>query len=231
MESYKGDTLKSIFPNMAVLVEFPKQVIVLKCAELTQNLIDRVSNPQLRLIDHSQTLGFPRYAAAIKNPTERIKQELVEKGREASANMERMIKHAETLAQVLPVVMSIYGKGEQKVLRRQDPLPPELARKVMKEIMAIAMSRLKTAGVARAPSFDELLDTLIFRECLCTYIWQLRTMQGVYPTNPEKIRNSVVDCTFATYATFFDGILSKDALPNDVYRTATNWLASIRNAK
>jgi len=55
IESYKGATLRSVFLNMAVLSEFPNQVIVLKGAELTQTLIDRISNPQLRLTDPSQT--------------------------------------------------------------------------------------------------------------------------------------------------------------------------------
>jgi hypothetical protein len=65
IESYKGDTLKSIFPNVAVLAEYPRQVIVLKGAELTQSLIERVSNPQLRLIDQVQTAGLPRFATRV----------------------------------------------------------------------------------------------------------------------------------------------------------------------
>lgn len=230
IESYKGDTLRSIFPNMAVLAEYSRQVIVLKGAELTQSLIDRVSNPQLRLIDPAQTAGFPRFAEALRNPNPRIRRELLKKGAYASAHMERMIGDASSLARVLPDVLSIYNQTEQRFLRKQTSLPNELARKVMQQIMVLAATRLRSARVRRAPSFDELLDTLIFRESVCTYIWSLRTMQGTYPTNPLKIRNSVVDCSFAAYATFFDGLLTAEPMPMDVYRTAMHWLMSIRNA-
>jgi hypothetical protein len=141
--------------------------------------------------------------------------------------MQRMIVDAASLAQALPDVLSIYNEAEQKCLRKQENLPDELARKVMQ---VLACVRLKGAPVARAPSFDELLDTLVFRESLCTYIWSLRTMQGTYRTNPSKIRNSVVDCSFAAYATYFDGLLTAEQMPMDTYRTAMHWLTSIRAA-
>ena len=46
IESYKGDTLNTLLPNMVVLTQFPRQVIVLKGAELTHGLIDEVSHPR-----------------------------------------------------------------------------------------------------------------------------------------------------------------------------------------
>lgn len=231
MESYKGNTLKSIFPNMSVLIDFPKQVIVLKGAEITQTFIDRVSNPQRRLIDPDGAASFSRFAEALKNPNERVKRELVEKGALADSFMKRMAGEAAKFSQTLPVTMSIYDKTEQMYLRKQEGLPDELARKVMKEVMTLAAHLLRLSKVTRAPSFDELLDTLAFRESVCIYIWSLRTMQGKYPTNPEKIRNSVIDCTFAAYATYFDGLMTAEAMPMDVYRTATNWITAMKNAK
>ena len=78
-----------------------------------------------------------------------------------------MIGDASSLARVLPDVLSIYNQTEQRFLRKQTSLPNELARKVMQQIMVLAATRLRSARVRRAPSFDELLDTLIFRESLC----------------------------------------------------------------
>jgi len=44
------------------------------------------------------------------------------------------------------------------------------------------------------------------------------TNGGVGGVKPERLRNDVVDLSYVTYATFFDGLLSKDAKALDVYR-------------
>src|SRR5260370_39436282 len=90
IEAYKGDTLRSIFPSMAVLQQFPKQVIVLKGSLLTSPLIDNVSNPQRRLIDAAQTANFPTFCQALMGPiSAHIKRDLLSKGQSASAHMDR----------------------------------------------------------------------------------------------------------------------------------------------
>lgn len=230
MESYKGDTLKSLTPNMAVLIDFPKQVIVLKGAELTHGLIDRVSNPQLRLFDHEQTAAFVQFADHVREPSPQIKEQMVDLGGHADVTMEKMVREATKIAEVIPELLSVYNEKEQRILRTQAELPRDLAHKVMKEVMTLAALLLKSAKVNRAPTFDELMDTLIFREALCIYIWMIRTLKGASPTNPAKIRNSVVDCSFAAYATFFDGLWTAEALPMEIYQAAMGWLRSIRQA-
>lgn len=230
IESYKGDTLKTLFPNMAVLAQFPKQVIVLKGAELTQGLIDRVTNPQLRLIDHAQTAAFVLYADLVRNPTAYVEEQLLKLGEHANQTMEKMKAFATMTGEVIPGVLSAYTENEKRTLRTQESLPRDLAHKVMEQVMQISAMWLRAAKVTRAPTFDELIDTLSFREALCTYIWTIRTLKGTSPTNPEKIRNSVVDCSFAAYATFFDGLLTAEALPMEVYQAAMGWLKSIRQA-
>ena len=232
IEAYKGDTLRSIFPSMAVLQQFPKQVIVLKGSQLTSPLVDSVSNPQLRLIDSDQTAGFPGFCQALTGPiSDHVKRDLLSKGRLASTHMDRMVRDAEGLARSLPEVLSIYDEGELRTLRKQEGLEPLLARKVMQQVMVLSAVMLKSAQIHRVPSFDELLDTLVFRESLCIYIWALRTLQGTSPTNPARIRNDMVDSSFAAYATFFDGLLSADALPNTIYATAMNWMSTLKKAK
>ncbi len=230
MESYKGDTLKTLFPNMAVLIEFPRQVIVLKGAELTHGLIDRVSNPQLRLLDQEQTAAFVQFADHVQNPTPYVEKQMVGLGGHADVTMEKMVGEATKIAQVIPELLSIYDEKEQRILRTQAELPRDLAHKVMDQVMALAAFLLKSAKVKRAPTFDELVDTLIFREALCIYIWTIRTLKGTSPTNAAKIRNTMVDCTFAAYATFFDGLWTAESLPMEIYQAAIGWLRSIREA-
>src|SRR5260370_13422888 len=61
MEAYKGNTLASIFPSMAILADFPRQVIVLKTTRVVCGLRGRPTGLQRRLIHREQTSGFSNY--------------------------------------------------------------------------------------------------------------------------------------------------------------------------
>ena len=50
VEAYKGDTLQSIFKSMAILSEFPNQVVVLKGTKVISLLSGRTSGLTRRLI-------------------------------------------------------------------------------------------------------------------------------------------------------------------------------------
>lgn len=50
---------------------------------------------------------------------------------------------------------------------------------------------------------------------------------GAEDVKPEKLRNDMVDVTFATYATFFDGILSCDKKTNQLYQDTCGILNAV----
>lgn len=54
-EVVKGNALRAIVSSMAILSEFPRQVIILKNDAEVARLTESVANPQLRLIDKTQT--------------------------------------------------------------------------------------------------------------------------------------------------------------------------------
>jgi hypothetical protein len=63
-------------------------------------------------------------------------------------------------------------------------------------------------------------------------VWTLdRIAMGGLPkaTKAENIRNDLVDMNFATYATYFDGLLSKDQRLLRNYETAAFALDAITN--
>jgi hypothetical protein len=61
------------------------------------------------------------------------------------------------------------------------------------------------------PPALELPYTFIFRYALAGYLVALRWMAvgGAKNVKPEKIRNDIVDATFAAYATYFQGFFFK----------------------
>ena len=70
MEAYKGDSLKTIFKSLAVLSNFPNQVIILKGSTKVSRLSGRTKGLQWRLIDEKQTRDFPEYIRALRRAEE-----------------------------------------------------------------------------------------------------------------------------------------------------------------
>lgn len=230
MEAYKNDALRSVPLSMSVLLDFPRQIVVLKGAEITSALTSPVSNPQIRLIDQEQTTFFPAYCRALKlaDLDPRIRARMVALGKQADTNMARMIEQASIVTSSIPGMLSIFSDSDRRALRSDEPLPRTTQDKLGAQVLQLTAHLLRRAGVTEAPSFDALLDTWIFRQTFCIYIWMLRTMDGVVPSNPGRIRNDIIDATYAAYATMFDGLLSKDKLPNEIYAVAKGTLIELK---
>jgi len=73
--------------------------------------------------------------------------------------------------------------------------------------------------VQRGP---EVRNTFIFRYALCGYVSILTRLAdgGAGNTKPEKLRNDVIDVNFATFATYFDGLLTADKRAGEIYAEA-----------
>ena len=235
MEAYKGNTLVSIFRSMALLADFPRQVIVLKTTGVVCGLTGRQQGLQRRLIDHEQTRGFSKYCKqlfAAKLGDVHLRQQLLHKGRAADAQMARMFADATNIPEAIEAIVRLFTDGELKIIRTGLPFSEELARKVLENIGLLAQSlfsRHPRPAVVR--DLDELPNTFLFRSALCSFLWALDwiSMGGPKRAKTEKLRNDLVDVNFATFATYFDGLLSMDEKSCRIYRQAAFVLESIMN--
>ena len=77
-------------------------------------------------------------------------------------------------------------------------------------------------GVTQLPRGPEVRNTFIFRYALCGYVSILTRLAdgGAGNTKPEKLRNDVIDVNFATFATYFDGLLTADKRAGEIYAEA-----------
>src|SRR6266436_9165259 len=115
MEAYKGNTLVSIYRSMAILSEYPAQVIVLHGTQHACSLAGIGSDYWRRMIDDDQTQGFAEYCALLKRAQRCeavIQQELLELGRAATAQMERMLGDARGMAGAFDGIAGTYKPEE-----------------------------------------------------------------------------------------------------------------------
>ena len=233
MEAYKGDTLASIYRSMQILAQFPRQVIVLKGTITVCGLKGRQSGLQRRMIDEGQTKGFSLYCRrleAAKRGDVDLQHQLLDYGRAADAQMARMLADAKKFPASLELVASTYTKQELQILRRDVPYTDDLFEKVAKNILTLAaMMFANHPSVPKLPPASELPYTFIFRSALCAYLLALRwvSVGGASRVKPERIRNDLVDVSFATFATYFDGLLTADTKAAEIHRDADFLLRNV----
>jgi hypothetical protein len=237
MESYKGDTLASIFRSMEVLADFPKQIIVLKSTRNVCGLRGRPAGLQRRMIDDAQTRGFQTYCVALhtaKRGNESARKQLLEYGREADAHLNRMLVDAMTMPDIINDIATSFSGDELKIIRNGKPFSGSLIAKVLENVVMIARSLFQQHPNATiVADADELTNTFLFRFALCSFIWALDwiAVGGPKSVKAEKIRNDIVDVNFATFATYFDSLLSMDNKTMRIYVRALFVLEAISGSR
>ena len=236
MEAYKGDDPSSIHRRMEVLATRPKQVIVLKGTQSICGLRGRASGLQRRMIDERQTRTFERYCRDLhdaRNGNTKIQEQLLNHAREADAQMHRVLADATTIPEVLDGVAETYTEAELRLLRTRAAFTEEIARKLVRNIARTAKRIFDDhPQVKTFPRQAELLNTFIFRFALCAHLWAVDwiSVGGPQRAKPERLRNDMVDISFATYGTFFDGLLTEDRKAAAIHRDACQLLRVLQQA-
>jgi hypothetical protein len=226
MEAFKGDALANISRATAILCEFPKQVIVLKATSIVSQLKGHRCGFTRRMIDWEQTKGFSEWCdglAKAKAGDRRLQLQILDNGREADAHLGRMQNDQSTYAKNIEALSESFSEVELKILRSHKPITEEMFEKISAHILEMAAFFFEADPNAKGlPPARELPYTFNFRYALTGYLLALQwiAVGGAKNVKPEKIRNDIVDVTFAAYATYFQGFLSHDAKANELYADA-----------
>jgi len=109
-------------------------------------------------------------------------------------------------------------------LKKREPLSHEAAEEMIQQILLLAAWFMKKHPDASAvpQNGDELRGSYIFRYSVAAYLLAMRWISdgGAKTVKPENLRNDVVDMTYVAYATFFDGLLSRDKKATEIYEEA-----------
>jgi hypothetical protein len=225
MEAFKGDALANIASATEILREFPKQVIVLKSTGIIGTLKGRRCGFTRRMVDRDQTRGFPEWCqhlARAFSGDKHLQRQILENGVEADAHLKRMRDDQESYGQNLVAMAANFSEAELKALRKHEPISDAMFAKIMGHVLEMAAFLFANQpGFSGLPPPRELPYTFVFRYAMAGYLVALRWMSvGARNVKPEKVRNDIVDCTYAAYATYFQGLLSDDAGANEIYDDA-----------
>jgi hypothetical protein len=192
---------------------------------------------QRRLIDEKTTREFGHYVALLPRARagdSHIEGQLIAHGKVAQVHFDQLLLDAAGMRSVFNVLAKAYTKEERALLLSDEPFTQEMVNRLSATLLDIVGSAFLEGTLStRLPSSDELPNTFLFRFGLCLYLLAIRrgAQGGVAETKPERVRNDIVDMTFAAYATYFDGVLSNDASVNRVHSEARAMLVGLFKAE
>ena len=123
-----------------------------------------------------------------------------------------------------------FSKDELRIIRKREVYDLKVIEKMFFHIMELTQLLLSNhPNVGSMPNRDELHYTFIFRYSLCVYLIAIDWLAngGISGVKPEKMRNDMIDMNFVAYATYFDGLLSKDAKALRIYDEASFLLKNV----
>lgn len=235
MEMRKGDALRNVSRSLSILCHFPKQVLVLKGTREVAGLRMATQGLDKRLIDKTQTRDFAKFCAQTRravNGDNLLKAALEDSARTAKDHFDAMQKGMRQMEVVVAGYAKRFTQKELTELRTGRTYASGLDAKIAEHIFELwATVSRSHPDVKPAANIEEAVNNIVFRYTAAGYVWLLEKLRsGVSIENvlsPKKVTSDFIDIVYVAYATYFDGILSKETR---VQRNYEETLAMLKNS-
>lgn len=225
MEAFQGDTLVSIQASWSVLRDFPMQILALRGTREAGLVSPESAGIANRMISKPETKGVQDFARLLDRAASGdsvVQRQLLQRGKWADDHMNSMLAGAENIGASIAEFRGVFTDAELARLRKEQPWTPVMGEKLVNIIdVSAAESFAKHPGNPRWPRPKHLMNHFLYRHALTYLIYMLRLVQrGARNRKPAKARNDAVDVIFATYATYFNGLMSMDDEASAVHAIA-----------
>jgi len=230
MESYKGNSLINLKRSQEIISQYPKQVIILKGTQEVINLTKKsIEVDRKRLIDEDSTKDYSKFCHILNHIEERGYQDqydnLMQKSYKANEFFKTKEKDARKILEAYKLYENAFNLDELKILRNNRVVTDDLLYKITKHIMILATMLMKKNNFM-IYDLDIAKGNYIFRSAAANFFLGLKWISdsGYENINWEKFQNDVIDMTYVTYGTYFDGVLSRDLKIEEIYKILKQYI-------
>lgn len=232
-EIYKHNALNNLPDKLEIVSRYPYQVVILKgVREITNITLSSNKLPEI-LIDNEQTSRFSQFCNAIKSLREgdiSLLPEVLSNEFYADQDLKELTKNYQHIISAVKDFAKSCDTMQLKAFKAGKGLHSDIMENMSKRIFSSTLNAFKYYfGVKERPDFDTVKNSYVFRNLVSAFLWSLRWIKdgGIDSLPEEKIRNDIVDMSYITYATYFDGLLSLDKKLNAIYTDTLNYLRLI----
>lgn len=222
MERFKSADIDRLLDGFSVLKPFSEQVLILKGTGEISTLNPDVEDFPDALIDEDQTAAFSEFCRLLDRAAagdETILDQLRERAKWAQDQMAVVLGGASDFSASMAEFEEFFSASDLAHIRKGGRLTEAMNGKFDTAVSSIAGNIFQNAPAQVAsPSAANWPNHFIVRNALCNGVYMLSFIRrGIGARRPEKARNDVIDVLLATYGTYFNGVMSNDALTNEVH--------------
>lgn len=231
MECYKGRSLTNIKNSLEIVSDFSEQVLVLKNtgAVIKEDLTRSQQNDIF--IDQDQSAGFHDFCIGVKGASAGdtyFAKQLLEKSELASIDIEKKKEYAGLVLKGIEQFNKQMDQNFVKVLRSGKPWTSAEYEHIWREVIELCKLMFKKHN--ELPNKYTFARHYIFRYSLACYLLALKWLSegGWHSYSQEDMRNDLIDMSYVAYATYFDGVLSKDKKINELYEKSNSFIGQLK---
>lgn len=222
MEAYKGNPLINLSKSLQIVSKFPNQVVILKG---TRDVVKLTLLPNgIEFIeDVDQTRYFSTFCQDIKSAIDgnsKLQAKILENGKIASDHFKQMQDDSRFIISAIYEIIKSLKSEHFESIRKKEPYSSELIDNIITNILIMAMYFFRHhPDVEKIPNDSEIPNTYILRYSISCYLLTLKWISDGGPANirSDRFRNDIIDMSYVAYATFFDGLLSRDKKMIEIY--------------
>lgn len=233
IEAYRKGPPKEVLNLFRTFSKFPNQVLFLEHTKKVITLKPSSRNMQRRMIDENATKEFKSFINQIsfsREPSNAISLRLNHLHAEANRLMKQAAEDMDGIASSLRGFSQSLTQEQLGKIRRGEQFDPELAFKIISQIFALSKNLYDRENPWKEMfDYSSIRNTYQFRLSICSYLLVLRWLKDgkTHAGKLEHVRNDVVDLTYVAFATFFDGLLTRDKKMNELYERARYMLNKV----
>jgi len=223
MEAYKGNAIKNISNSVEIVSQFPEQVIVLKG---TRDIVKLSLLPDgfNKFEDPSQTREFKTFCHRVSLAMQgdfALVGKILQHGQLASEHFNELLQETEAIVEGIEEISKSFKPDHLRALRKRKKLETETVDSIIRNIVFLTGNLLQNhPGVDEMPKTFQLPYSYTLRYAVSAYLLILHWISDGGPGNVkrEKLRNDFIDMHYVAYATFYDGLLTRDAKMKRIYQ-------------
>jgi hypothetical protein len=218
-EAFKDANIKGLRRTFAPVRDFPAQISALRLTPEICRLEPR-EDMQGRLVDEVQSNRLRTYL-----------HEIYSEGADVHARIELGSSQAgqrfQDLMQAIPQVkaditrqIGSFSSEDISLLKNEGRISRLMIDAIVKAVIHDTALHLHDIGVPKLPQPYDVVHSFVLRFVLANHVsglfWGITG--GHSGAMNKTLRNDVTDATYAAYATFFDGLVTRDDKLGAVYR-------------
>lgn len=235
MEVLKGGVLYNIKKSLEIVAKYANQILILKSMPKIMKVDYNSKNFRETFIDKEQTLTFPEFCIRVSRVDDsdtEFAEDLLKRSRDATKCLNEIIGNAALMLKAIKAYNQKMDQDFLKYIRTGKKWRINEYQYACTQVLEVCKKLFEmNINKTQLPEKENFLNHYIFRHTLSNYLLVLKWLiDHGWTSYPDvKMRNDSVDMTYVAFATYFDGVLSKDKKINSIYPKVIDFVGFLEN--